>query len=160
MRKYKVRQVVNLLLKIEQYMETGRMEMKRMIINIDWTDKNFCAAPDDGRLACVATGKTLEEVQRNILDAVRFHIEGMLSDGEPVPADYLEAWVPEYHLTTRAQLRYADAYITRKALARETGINEQQLSHYANGWKSPRPETRLRILAGIESISKRLALIL
>ena len=136
------------------------MEMKRMIINIDWTDKNFCAAPDDGRLACVATGKTLEEVQRNILDAVRFHIEGMLSDGEPVPADYLEAWVPEYHLTTRAQLRYADAYITRKALAMETGINEQQLSHYANGWKSPRPETRLRILAGIESISKRLALIL
>lgn len=131
-----------------------------VIINIDWTDKNFCAAADDARMACVATGKTLDEVKRNILEALQFHIEGMMSDGEPVPDEYLEAWEPEFHLTTRAQLRYADAYITRKALARETGINEQQLSHYANGWKTPRSETRLRILAGIESISKRLTLIL
>ena len=135
--------------------------MQNMVkINIDWMDKNFGAAPADERMACVATGKTLDEVKRNIVDALQFHIEGMIMNGETVPEEYLGDWQPEYHLTARAELRYADAYITRTALARETGINEQQLSHYANGWKIPRPETHRRILAGIEAISKRLAMIL
>lgn len=38
-----------------------------------------------------------------------------------------------------AGYRYAENYITRKALSKETGINEQQLSHYANGQRHPRP---------------------
>ena len=129
-------------------------------INIDWIDKNFGAAIADELIACVATGKTLDEVKRNIVEGLKFHIEGMLMNGETVPPEYLRDWTPAFHLTTRAQLRYADAYITRKALARETGINEQQLSHYATGRKIPRPATRSRILDGIQAISRRLALIL
>ena len=135
-------------------------KMHNVVINIDWMDRNFGAAPADERLACVATGKTLDEVEHNITEALRFHIEGMLADGEYVPKEYLGAWKPEFHLSTRAQLRYADRFITRKALARETGINEQQLSHYANGWKTPRPETQHRILTGIQSICRQLSVIL
>lgn len=134
--------------------------MNTIDINIDWVDKNFGASVADERIACVATGKTLDEVQHNIIEALEFHIEGMVQNRETVPPEYLKEWAPSFHLTTRAQLRYADAYITRKALARETGINEQQLSHYANGWKTPRPDTRRRILDGIQAISKRLSLIL
>lgn len=134
--------------------------MSNVVINIDWIDRNFGAAPADERIACVATGRTLDEVERNITEALHFHIEGMLSDGEAVPDEYLGKWTPEFHLTTRAQLRYADKFITRKALARETGINEQQLSHYANGWKTARPETQRRILTGIQSICRQLSLIL
>ena len=137
-----------------------KIQMKKIDINIDWVNKNFGAAIADERIACVATGKTLEEVERNIVEGLKFHIEGTSKDGDIVPPEYLQEWVPAFHLSTKAQLRYADAYITRKALARETGINEQQLSHYANGWKTPRPDTRRRILDGIEAISKRLALIL
>ena len=129
-------------------------------INIDWIDKNFGAAIADERIACVATGKTLDEVKRNIVEGLKFHIEGMLMNGETVPPEYLKDWTPAFHLTTRAQLRYADAYITRKALARETGINEQQLSHYATGRKIPRPATRSRILDGIQAISRRQAVLL
>ena len=136
------------------------IQMKKIDINIDWVNKNFGAAIVDERIACVATGKTLEEVERNIVDGLKFHIEGMLKDGDVVPPEYLGEWTPEFHLSTRAQLRYADAYITRKALARETGINEQQLCHYANGRKTPRPDTRRRILDGIAAISRHLSLIL
>jgi predicted RNase H-like HicB family nuclease len=134
--------------------------MNTIDINIDWVDRNFGAAVADERMACVATGKTLDDVERNIVEGLKFHIEGMLMDGDVVPPEYLGDWTPAFHLTTRAQLRYADAYITRKALARETGINEQQLCHYANGRKTPRPDTRRRILEGIQAISKRLSLIL
>jgi predicted RNase H-like HicB family nuclease len=45
---------------------------------------------------CVATGPTVEAVEQDIGDAIRFHIAGLREDGLPVPAatsiaDYVEA---------------------------------------------------------------------
>ena len=45
---------------------------------------------------CVAAGATVEAVEREIRDAIRFHIEGLKTDGLPVPvptsiADYVDA---------------------------------------------------------------------
>lgn len=34
---------------------------------------------------CVAVGDSAEEVSRLIGEAIEFHIEGLLEDGEPVP---------------------------------------------------------------------------
>jgi predicted RNase H-like HicB family nuclease len=44
---------------------------------------------------CVATGATVADVEREIRDAIRFHIEGLRGDGLPVPpatsiAEYVE----------------------------------------------------------------------
>ena len=134
--------------------------MGKVIINIDWMDHNFGAAPQNEDVACVATGKTLEEVESQIVEALHFHLEGMRQHGESIPEEFRGNWTPEFVLTTRAQIRYSDNYITRKALSKETGINIQQLSHYANGWKIPRPRTQRKITEGILAISKRLAFIL
>ena len=46
--------------------------------------------------SCVATGDTIEEVEREIRDAIQFHIAGLREDGIPVPAptsraEYVEA---------------------------------------------------------------------
>jgi predicted RNase H-like HicB family nuclease len=35
---------------------------------------------------CVATGPTVEAVEQDIRDAIRFHIAGLREDGLPVPA--------------------------------------------------------------------------
>jgi predicted RNase H-like HicB family nuclease len=35
---------------------------------------------------CVSTGDSLEEVQRNIREAITFHLQGMREDGEFIPA--------------------------------------------------------------------------
>ena len=45
---------------------------------------------------CIATGETVEAVEREIRAAIRFHIEGLRADGLEVPAatsiaDYVEA---------------------------------------------------------------------
>jgi predicted RNase H-like HicB family nuclease len=45
---------------------------------------------------CVATGDTPEEANRNILAAIRFHLEGLHEDGLPAPSpsaicEYVEA---------------------------------------------------------------------
>ena len=133
--------------------------MGKVIINVDWVPNNFGASPANEDIACVATGKTLEEVEKNIVEALEFHLDGMREDGEAIPEEFLGEWEPEFLLSTRAQLKYADNFITRKALARETGIAEQQLSHYANGQRHPRPAMQQRISAGILAISRRLAFI-
>ena len=34
---------------------------------------------------CVATGQTPEEVNTNIREAIRFHLDGLREDGLPIP---------------------------------------------------------------------------
>jgi predicted RNase H-like HicB family nuclease len=35
---------------------------------------------------CVATGDTAVEVEQNLRDAIRFHLDGMREDGLPIPS--------------------------------------------------------------------------
>ena len=56
----------------------------RYAIVIEKTEENYSAyAPD--LPGCVATGATPEETEANMREAIRFHIEGLLEDGLPVP---------------------------------------------------------------------------
>lgn len=34
---------------------------------------------------CVAVGDTIEEIEREIQEAIEFHLEGMRADGLPIP---------------------------------------------------------------------------
>jgi predicted RNase H-like HicB family nuclease len=66
----------------------------RYAIVIEKADGNYSAYVPD-LPGCVATGASLEETEREIRDAIRFHIDGLKEDGQPVPkptsiADYVE----------------------------------------------------------------------
>ena len=134
--------------------------MGKVRITVDWCDKNFAACPESENVACVVTNKTFEGLQKDMDEALHQHVEWMIEDGDTVPDEFVGDLELEYVLTTRAQLRYSETFITRKALSDVTGINLQQLSHYANGWRNPGPEMRKRIADGIRSISLRLVRIL
>lgn len=135
-------------------------DIGKIKILIDWVPNNYGAAPVNEDIACVATGDSLDEVKQNILDALQFHADGLREDGEPIPEELEGALVPEFELSTRALLKYTGKYITQKALAQETGIAEQQLSHYASGLRHPRSSTRERIIEGVQSIRDRLTVVL
>ena len=62
---------------------------------IEKAESNYSAYVPD-LPGCVATGQTVEEVEREIREAIRFHLDGLREDGLPVPAptticDYVEA---------------------------------------------------------------------
>jgi predicted RNase H-like HicB family nuclease len=57
----------------------------RYAIVIEKADNNYSAHVPD-LPGCVATGTTVEIVEREIRDAIRFHIDGLKADGLPVPA--------------------------------------------------------------------------
>ena len=42
---------------------------------------------------CVATGKTREETEQRMREAISFHLEGLKGDGEPIPPPTVEAGV-------------------------------------------------------------------
>jgi len=58
--------------------------MKKFLIVIEETGTGYSAySPDlDG---CAATGKTREEVEREMQEAIAFHLEGMARSGVPIP---------------------------------------------------------------------------
>ena len=128
---------------------------QQAIILVDW-DRNYSAAPKNEKIACIATGRSIEELRLNFERALKMHLNGMVEDGEEIPEEFTGDFEIVYYLTGKALMHYVDQYVTRKALARETGINLQQLSHYAKGHRNPRPEMQERILAGIRSIGKQL----
>jgi len=58
--------------------------MYRFLIVIEKANGNFSAYCPD-LPGCVATGKTREETERNMHEAVEMHIQGMLEDKLPIP---------------------------------------------------------------------------
>ena len=67
----------------------------RYAVVIEKADGNYSAYVPD-LPGCVATGQTPEEVNTNIRDAIRFHLDGLREDGLPIPdpealCDYVDA---------------------------------------------------------------------
>jgi len=56
----------------------------RYAVVIEKADGNYAAYVPD-LPGCVTTGKDIEEVERNIREAIRFHLEGMKEDSLPIP---------------------------------------------------------------------------
>jgi predicted RNase H-like HicB family nuclease len=69
--------------------------MMRYAVVIERAEGNYSAYVPD-LPGCVATGPTIPAVEQEIREAIRFHIDGLLADGLPVPepsslAEYVEA---------------------------------------------------------------------
>ena len=60
------------------------MNMYRFLIVIENAGANFSAYSPD-LPGCVTTGKTREETEKNMYEAIQLHIEGMLEDGLTIP---------------------------------------------------------------------------
>lgn len=57
--------------------------MKYAVV-IERADSNYSAYVPDLQ-GCVATGSTIEEVEREIREAIEFHLEGLKEDGLTIP---------------------------------------------------------------------------
>jgi predicted RNase H-like HicB family nuclease len=67
----------------------------RYAVVIEKANGNYSAYVPD-LPGCVATGKDPKEVNSNIREAIRFHLDGLREDGLPIPepeavCDYVDA---------------------------------------------------------------------
>ena len=136
------------------------MDRKETIkVFVEWTDKNFSASLGDNVPgAVVIAAKDIRELKKEVADTLRFHVEGMLADGDEVPQWLVDGdYELEYDYISAAALIHAcEPYTTIAALSRVTGINQRLLSHYANGLRHPRAEQRQRIVVGMHLIGQEL----
>jgi predicted RNase H-like HicB family nuclease len=58
--------------------------MKHYAVAIEKTGTGFGAYVPD-LSGCVSTGCSIEETERNIREAIEFHLDGMREDVDPVP---------------------------------------------------------------------------
>ena len=66
--------------------------MKRFLVIYEKTDSGYSAYVPD-LPGCAATGKTKSEIEKNIYEAIEFHIEGIIAEGLPVPETKSESEV-------------------------------------------------------------------
>ena len=58
--------------------------MKKYLIVIEPTKTGFSACSPD-LPGCISTGRTREEVEANMREAIAFHLDGLREEGQKVP---------------------------------------------------------------------------
>jgi predicted RNase H-like HicB family nuclease len=58
--------------------------MKKYVVVIEPTQTGF-SAYSPGLPGCVSTGRTREEVEQNMREAITFHVDGLREEGQAVP---------------------------------------------------------------------------
>ncbi len=69
------------------------MTMNYLII-VEQTNTGYSAYSPD-LPGCVATGRTREEVEKNMREAIEFHIDGLLEEGYVIPQPHSYATYTE-----------------------------------------------------------------
>lgn len=58
--------------------------MKEYVVIFEWAGSNYSAyAPD--LPGCISTGKTIEETEMNIREAIELYIDTLKDDNQPIP---------------------------------------------------------------------------
>lgn len=131
--------------------------METIKVEIYWSEKNYCCGWGfEGVGVVMCTNKSFEGLKEEFADTLRFHVESMVNDGEPVP-EWLASgdYKIEFTLAVSALLRQAEQFTTMAAISRVTGINQKLLSNYASAVKVPRQAQRDRIVAGLHEIGRQ-----
>lgn len=58
--------------------------MKEYLVVFEWTGNNFSAYVPD-LPGCISTGKTIDETEQNIKEAISLYIDTLREDGKTVP---------------------------------------------------------------------------
>jgi hypothetical protein len=93
-------------------------------------------------------GESVQEAKRSMLDGLGLQQElGNLS---------VQEYLIDYHFDVESLLNYFKGILTNAAFERLTGINQLQMSHYANGLKKPRKAQRQKIEKALHQLGEDL----
>jgi len=132
---------------------------KKIKVDVSWRDNKFTASIQDVlQETYVFPADTFVELQKCIEDGLNSHIKDKASDGDKLPSWFVnKEYEFEYKFLDVASLLNAfSPYISLAAISRVSGINQNQLSQYANGLKKARSNQIKRIMEAIHKIGKQL----
>ena len=128
--------------------------MKNLQVIVEYAGDNLSAHIND--LPIVAVGKNLNDIKRDITEAIKVYKESCTELGvetsDLVKGEYELSFV----IDATTFINYYSNIFTKAALSRITGINERQLWHYAAGLHKPRKRQLERIQRGVQSLTEEL----
>ena len=137
----------------------NNIKNKKIRINVLWFENHFSALFEEMvPNAVVLTANTFTELQNEVMTRFNFHVEKAIEAGVNVPLWLVKnEYEFEYKFSDATSLLKAyTPYLSLAAISRASGINESQLSQYANGMKKARPNQMKRIVDAINKIGKEL----
>ena len=83
------------------------LHMEKIVVNVSWCDKNFGASLSENVPgAVVITAKSYDELVDEVRETLKFHVEGMIADGDDIPQWLREGdYEFEYHLDASTLLK-------------------------------------------------------
>ncbi|MDR2533747.1 MAG: type II toxin-antitoxin system HicB family antitoxin [Tannerellaceae bacterium] len=101
-------------------------------------------------------GESIEDAKTDAKAALDGFIELSQRTGKPLPKILQEDYQLKFELDTEALLKHVEGIVTKTALAKASGINPAQLTHYSSGLKKPRKEQREKIINGLHKLALEL----
>ena len=131
------------------------MSMNKLQVIVEYAGDNLSAYIND--LPIVAVGKDLNEIKRNITDAIQVYKESCAQLSVQPSALLADEYELSFVIDATTFINYYSSIFTKAALSRITGINERQLWHYAAGLHKPRKRQLERIQRGVQSLTEELS---
>ena len=129
-----------------------------VIVRIGRTENNYAACVE-GLDGFVCTADTFEELKTEVVLGIKFHLDGLREDGDPVPVAFESDYSLVYKWEVESLMDYYKGIFTKAALERITGINQTQLGHYAAGRSKPRKQQILKIEKALHQLGEELCTI-
>ncbi|MDR0793082.1 MAG: hypothetical protein LBE82_07220 [Chitinophagaceae bacterium] len=122
--------------------------MKQIKIIIEASKDSFGAYAEDDEYPVTGVGDTVQEAKQSALDCIEIQKE--LGNLPKQNFDVI------FKYDTQSILAYYKGVFTNAALQRITGINQQQMSHYATGLKKPRLAQKKKIETSLHKLGSEL----
>ncbi len=129
--------------------------MEKVVVTVEQSENNYSSFIEI-LPGCVSTGKTFEELKRNMQEAVEFHLEISREYGDEISDQFSGDYELVFRFDTQSLLQHYRGIFTNAALQRLTGINQRQLQHYASGASRPRREQEKRIETALHHLGEEL----
>lgn len=129
--------------------------MEKVVVTVEQSENNYSSFIEI-LPGCVSTGKTFEELKRNMREAVEFHLETSREYGDEISDRFSGDYELVFRFDTQSLLQHYRGIFTNAALQRLTGINQRQLQHYASGASRPRREQEKRIETALHHLGEEL----
>ena len=103
-----------------------------------------------------ATGNTIDEIQRHLMEAVNDYVDTCRQLQCDIPEQLEGDYKIVFSMDVKSLLTIYSGIFTKSGLERLTGINQKQLWHYANGISTPRRAQAERIESALHRLGSEL----
>lgn len=126
-----------------------------LTVIIEKADNNY-SAYIDGIDGIITTGNTIDEIKKNMVEAIELYVETCKELDLECPEELEGDYQLNFKMDVKSLLEFYSGIFTKAGLERITGINQKQLWHYASGNRNPRPEQKIKIETALHKLGEDL----